>query len=720
MRIESSVTSLSWIPSEAVTGMNKAAFEAGFTHYDEPPPDVLDDLEELRDADRFRFANHLRGLDRGRGRPDRRLRLRRRRAHGRDDRAARPAWPRRSRRSRCPTCSAEPERRRRRGCGSCRPPAAAPALPAPRRVQPPAVRAVRRRRWCGRRSRSRSTPTAAPSASSSGASPFPRHWVYDDDGKLVGARSGSPTSRTGTGRRSASTRRGATRTRRRSSPRSRPRSSASCRRSIMRGGAKPDDPQAQGRATCSSDRATRATSSSCCSTACSGSRSTASRSPSSGRARSSASGPCSKAAPRTSHAARGHQVPGRRGRRPSSIDRADARRAVRRATGARSGARRLSVRVHLCGVRGSTPAPGRGVRPRTAATRRAWRCRRRRRATRPTLVLDAGTGLRRVTGAARRRAVRAARSCSPTCTGTTCRGCRSSRPATATTPGSTLLLPEQRGPTAASAVDDVLARAMSPPHFPITPDGLRGDWTFGSARRRRAQGRGLHGDGARDPAQGRPHLRLPGQRRALRDRLPARPLPDRARARAPTAGASTTTPRWPWPPASDLLIHDAFQRPTSCRRGLVRPLGGGLRGRPGPPGRRPPRPAVPPRPGPHRRRPRRPRHPLPRRPHRHRSRRRPPPRPLTPPPRPRLPPPRRPRAPAPLGPGPSAVQRGNTRLPAHICHIRKGSPIPVLSVQGPEAPPVSVAPPARWFARQPEPGGRPSRRSFCRRPFRAV
>jgi Cyclic nucleotide-binding domain len=61
MRIESSVTSLSWIPSEAVTGLNKAIFGSGFTHYDDPPPDELGDLEALRAADRFRFANHLVG-----------------------------------------------------------------------------------------------------------------------------------------------------------------------------------------------------------------------------------------------------------------------------------------------------------------------------------------------------------------------------------------------------------------------------------------------------------------------------------------------------------------------------------------------------------------------------------------------------------------------------------------------------------------------------------
>ena len=50
---------VSWIPSEAVTGLNKGIFESGFTHYDDPPPDLIDDLDALRDADGFRFANHL-------------------------------------------------------------------------------------------------------------------------------------------------------------------------------------------------------------------------------------------------------------------------------------------------------------------------------------------------------------------------------------------------------------------------------------------------------------------------------------------------------------------------------------------------------------------------------------------------------------------------------------------------------------------------------------
>ncbi len=60
MRYESSVTSLSWIPSEAVTGSMRLAFDAGIGHYDDPPPAEISDLPALQAADRFRFANPLR------------------------------------------------------------------------------------------------------------------------------------------------------------------------------------------------------------------------------------------------------------------------------------------------------------------------------------------------------------------------------------------------------------------------------------------------------------------------------------------------------------------------------------------------------------------------------------------------------------------------------------------------------------------------------------
>lgn len=63
MHIEGSITALSWIPSEAVSGLAKLPFGSGVAHYDQPPPDEIghpgSTLAELRDEDRFRFANHL-------------------------------------------------------------------------------------------------------------------------------------------------------------------------------------------------------------------------------------------------------------------------------------------------------------------------------------------------------------------------------------------------------------------------------------------------------------------------------------------------------------------------------------------------------------------------------------------------------------------------------------------------------------------------------------
>jgi hypothetical protein len=60
MKYESSVTALSWIPSEAITGVMRIPIDAGIGHYDQPPPGELTDLEALLAADRFRFANELR------------------------------------------------------------------------------------------------------------------------------------------------------------------------------------------------------------------------------------------------------------------------------------------------------------------------------------------------------------------------------------------------------------------------------------------------------------------------------------------------------------------------------------------------------------------------------------------------------------------------------------------------------------------------------------
>ena len=69
MRIEASVTSVSWIPSYAIGQLIvKLPFQFRVTQYDRPPPDVLGNLEAWRASNYFRFANELRAwieVDRG-------------------------------------------------------------------------------------------------------------------------------------------------------------------------------------------------------------------------------------------------------------------------------------------------------------------------------------------------------------------------------------------------------------------------------------------------------------------------------------------------------------------------------------------------------------------------------------------------------------------------------------------------------------------------------
>ncbi len=61
MQMTRSVTSISWIPSEAMTGPMRVPMDLGIGHYDDAPPDHIDtaELAQMRDADLFRFANHL-------------------------------------------------------------------------------------------------------------------------------------------------------------------------------------------------------------------------------------------------------------------------------------------------------------------------------------------------------------------------------------------------------------------------------------------------------------------------------------------------------------------------------------------------------------------------------------------------------------------------------------------------------------------------------------
>ena len=182
MRIESSVTAISWIPSEAIRGLTRMPFDMGMAHYDEPPPDVIGDLESLRQADRFRFANRLSAwieVEDGRvvgsaysgggqvGATTVSLGLGRATiaAVGLPDRQASPEV-------------GDTSARFVQTAGG------RTGLPMPRRVRyPPFIQVSAPLAW--------STLALTIHADGHvehevvGASPFPRHWIYDADGRLV-------------------------------------------------------------------------------------------------------------------------------------------------------------------------------------------------------------------------------------------------------------------------------------------------------------------------------------------------------------------------------------------------------------------------------------------------------------------------------------------------------------------------------------------------------
>jgi phosphoribosyl 1,2-cyclic phosphodiesterase len=130
------------------------------------------------------------------------------------------------------------------------------------------------------------------------------------------------------------------------------------------------------------------------------------------------------------------------------------------------------VRLHLCGTRGSTPAPGPefvryGGHTSSVALAADG-------AGSPSLILDAGTGLRTVTGLLAGRPF----------TGTIVlthlhwdhvHGLPFFRSGDCEGAKVRLLIPEQADGT---GVEAALERGMSPPHFPIRPAQLRGHWTF--------------------------------------------------------------------------------------------------------------------------------------------------------------------------------------------------------------------------------------------------
>ncbi|MGO8685826.1 MAG: cyclic nucleotide-binding domain-containing protein [Candidatus Dormibacteria bacterium] len=186
-QIHASVTSISWIPSEAVAGLTRLPFDAGIAHYDQPPPEVVDDLEALRVADRFRFANRLSawiGVD-GSGAIT---------GHGYGGGGMIGATTMRlGPASMTFAAAALPDLQRAPvvGDGWVRFEQTAggrTGVPAPRRVKhPPFVQVSAPLAWTTLRLTVHTDGRAEHEVA--GASPFPRHWIYDSEGR-VAAKSG--------------------------------------------------------------------------------------------------------------------------------------------------------------------------------------------------------------------------------------------------------------------------------------------------------------------------------------------------------------------------------------------------------------------------------------------------------------------------------------------------------------------------------------------------
>lgn len=154
------------------------------------------------------------------------------------------------------------------------------------------------------------------------------------------------------------------------------------------------------------------------------------------------------------------------------------------------------MRLQFCGVRGSTPAPGPdfiryGGHTSCVAVAHDG-------AAGPELILDAGTGVRRVTELLDGRPF----------TGTILlthlhwdhtQGLPFFRAGDREDARVTLLLPEQHD---GADAEDVLARAMSPPHFPVRPGQLRGGWKFGTIAPGRFEAEGFTVEAREIPHKG--------------------------------------------------------------------------------------------------------------------------------------------------------------------------------------------------------------------------
>jgi hypothetical protein len=187
MRVEGSVTTVSWIPSEAVTGaVFRVPFQIGMAHYDDPPPDQIGDVAAYLATDRARFANQLQAWievrdghvvgygHEGEGRiGSTTLRM------GRFDATfAAVALPTRQSAEPLDDGSGPTAVRFEQTAGG------RTGAPAPRRVsRPPYVQLAAPLAWTTLRLTLHADGRQEHELV--GASPFPRHWVYDADGALA-------------------------------------------------------------------------------------------------------------------------------------------------------------------------------------------------------------------------------------------------------------------------------------------------------------------------------------------------------------------------------------------------------------------------------------------------------------------------------------------------------------------------------------------------------
>jgi len=188
MRVQATATTMSWIPSESVWSPMRKAFQLGLAHWDDPLPDSItgpDEVRELCRQDRFRFANVLTGwaevedgtiTDVG---------------FGEDSGLVMGATTLRVARvgatfaaASLPTLRPEPERAGDAAVTFSQTVGGHTGAPLPRRVsRPPYVQWVAPTVW------TTLTMTLRADGSSdvhlAGASTFPRHWVYDAEGRLT-------------------------------------------------------------------------------------------------------------------------------------------------------------------------------------------------------------------------------------------------------------------------------------------------------------------------------------------------------------------------------------------------------------------------------------------------------------------------------------------------------------------------------------------------------